>query len=328
MLAAGPPAEGYWSALDWPTDRYGHTAVLDPDRDRMIVFGGYDGAGYPDQYYYATIVWILTLSDPPSWTRFRPAGSQPINRYTQSAIYDPPRDRMIVFGGFNSHPMNDLWQLSLTDAPAWSPLVATGAPPASRHRHTSVYDPVRDRMICSRHQRHHAVRGCLGVAAVRLARVERDRAGGRRPTARYRHSAIYDPVRDRMIARRSRRRRRLNDTWALDLGGEPVWSEIQPQAPLPKTRACHCAVYDPAGDRMVYGGEASRATTSGWLSGSPGVVAVTPAGTRPAGHRAIPRSSIRRGTAWSSLAAGPTLRSRRATSPSSHWVRLQPGRTS
>jgi hypothetical protein len=287
--AAGPPADGYWSALDWPADRYGHTAVLDPDHDRMIVFGGYDGAGYPDQYYYATIVWILTLSDPPRWTRFRPAGSQPIYRYTQSAIYDPPRDRMIVFGGFNSHPMNDLWQLSLADAPAWSPLVATGSPPASRHRHTSVYDPVRDRMIVfggTNDTTLFADVWSLSLSGPPVWSQIVPAGGG--PTARYRHSAIYDPVRDRMIVFGGRGSASdFNDTWAIDLGAEPAWSEIQPQAPLPKTRGSHSAVYDPAGDRMVvYGGEGGTRNDV-WslnLSGSPAWSLVTPAGTRPAGH--------------------------------------------
>ena len=106
--SAGAASDGTWSKLDWPTNRYGHTAVLDPVHDRMIVFGGYVDTGYADADWYPTQVWILTLSDPPRWTRFHPGGSQPSYRYTQSAIYDPVRDRMIVFGGFNDHVQNDL----------------------------------------------------------------------------------------------------------------------------------------------------------------------------------------------------------------------------
>jgi galactose oxidase-like protein len=286
-VAAG--SDGYWTTLDWPSDRYGHTAVLDPVHDRMIVFGGYVSTGYADAAYYPTIVWILTLSDPPRWTRFHPAGSQPGYRYTQSAIYDPVRDRMIVFGGFDAHAQNDIWQLTLSDTPTWSPLVASGAPPPARHRHTAIYDPVRDRMIVyggTNDTTLFADVWALSLSDPPTWSEITPPAGG--PSPRYRHSAIYDPVRDRMIVFGGRGDSGdLNDTWALDLGGTPSWSELQPPAPLPRTRNSHTALYDPAGDRMiVYGGEGSNRNDA-WslaLSGPPAWTPLAPTGVAPDGH--------------------------------------------
>jgi hypothetical protein len=286
--SAGAASDGTWSKLDWPTNRYGHTAVLDPVHDRMIVFGGYVDTGYADADWYPTQVWILTLSDPPRWTRFHPGGSQPSYRYTQSAIYDPVRDRMIVFGGFNDHVQNDLWQLSLGDAPAWSPLVATGAPPHARHRHTAIYDPVRDRMIVyggTNDTTLFADVWSLSLAGPPAWTEITPAIGG--PVARYRHSAIYDPQRDRMVVFGGRSTGDLNDTWALDLSGTPAWSELHPPAPLPRTRGGHSALYDPAGDRMlVYGGEGATRNDA-WslaLSGSPSWTPLAPAGAAPPGH--------------------------------------------
>lgn len=41
-----------------PSQRFGHTAIFDPARDRMVVFGGWDGASLND-------VWALSLAGEP-----------------------------------------------------------------------------------------------------------------------------------------------------------------------------------------------------------------------------------------------------------------------
>jgi hypothetical protein len=278
---AGPGADGFWSSLNWPGARYGHTAVRDAARDQVLVFGGYGGTYHND-------VWILTTADPPRWTYLRPGGTAPGPRYTHSAILDPVRDRMIVFGGDNGAMLGDLWELSLSSAPAWSPIAATGPAPAARHRHTAVYDPPRGRMIV------FGGRGDGGllddVWALSLSGVPawtRILPAGAGPAPRYRHSAIYDPVRDRMIVFGGRGdSTTFGDAWALSLDGPPAWSEVAPGVSGPK-RSSHVAVYDPAGDRMLaYGGDgASR--NDAWslsLTGSPAWSRLEPSGSSPMGH--------------------------------------------
>jgi hypothetical protein len=288
-VAAGGGSDGFWSTLNWPPARYGHTAVYDAGHDRMIMFGGYDNSHYMEPVGGQTLTWILTLSDPPRWTGIFPGGSSPSPRYTQSAIYDPTRDRTIVFGGYDGQVLNDLFELSLSGAPTWSPLVASRTPPAPRHRHTAVYDPVRDRMIVFGGTNDSTL--FADVWALSFSdppEWTEITASGAGPAPRYRHSAIYDPVRDRMIVFGGRGvGGDFNDTWALDLGGVPAWSEMQPSAPLPRTRGNHSAVYDPAGDRMVvYGGDGSTRNDA-WslaLSGSPAWSALEPTGSAPSGH--------------------------------------------
>jgi hypothetical protein len=69
-------------------------------------------------------------------------------RYRHTAVYDPVRDRMVVFGGHGDFPfLNDVWALSLAGSPAWSELAPAGIPPSARDGHTASYDPVRDRMV-------------------------------------------------------------------------------------------------------------------------------------------------------------------------------------
>jgi hypothetical protein len=103
----------------------------------MVVFGGGGASVYND-------VWALSLAGSPAWSALAPAGSPPSGRYEHTAIYDPVRDRMVVFGGYE---LNDVWALSLAGSPAWSPLVPSGGRPSGRYGHTAIYDPVRDRMV-------------------------------------------------------------------------------------------------------------------------------------------------------------------------------------
>src|SRR5258706_5273345 len=91
-----------------PTPRAGHTGIYDPVRQRMIVFGGNDGA-------LSNQVWALSLSGPPAWTLLTPIGTPPSPREAHAAIYDPIGDRMIVFGGTDGTLRNEVWSLSLAD---------------------------------------------------------------------------------------------------------------------------------------------------------------------------------------------------------------------
>ena len=110
-----------------PTLRTGASAIYDPLRRRMIVFGGRDNLGYRDD------VWALPLDGPPLWRQLEPTGPGPAARAWQAAIYDPAGDRMILYGGYfewrpcascqiEATTFGDVWALSLSGAPAWTRL--------------------------------------------------------------------------------------------------------------------------------------------------------------------------------------------------------------
>ena len=56
-------------------------------------------------------VWALSLGSGPAWTELVPAGTPPGARAGHSTIYDPVRDRMVVFGGADPYHLNDVWAL-------------------------------------------------------------------------------------------------------------------------------------------------------------------------------------------------------------------------
>src|SRR6185295_5321840 len=97
--------------------------IYDPPRDRMLIFGGSDALGRP-----FNDVWSLWLGSAPRWERIVPDSFPPAARFGHSAIYDPVRDRMIVFSG-GGFATNDVWALSLGTRILWNRLQPSGNPP-------------------------------------------------------------------------------------------------------------------------------------------------------------------------------------------------------
>jgi hypothetical protein len=163
----------------------------------MLVFGGDDGSGSG-----RNDVWALSFAGSPAWSLVTPTGSPPPPRHSHTATYDPVNDRMVVFGGDSDFvPLNDAWALSLTGSPAWNVLAPAGTPPSVRDSHTAVFDPVRHRIVVFGGD-DGTGGGFNDVWALSLsgspAWAELAPAGTP-PSPRHFHSAIYDPVRDRMI---------------------------------------------------------------------------------------------------------------------------------
>jgi hypothetical protein len=123
---------------DRPAPRAGHSAILDPVGNRVIVFGGM--LADDPVPVMTNDVWSLSLSDG-AWTQLAPTGQPPSPRWRHGAVYDATQERMIVFGGeeVDETLRNDLWALSLSGGtPAWSELSPTGSVPAARHSHVAV----------------------------------------------------------------------------------------------------------------------------------------------------------------------------------------------
>jgi hypothetical protein len=87
-------ADGVWAEVPSFVRRHGCIAVYAPVRDRMVIFGGKRGGTYINE------TWALSFVGSPSWSKLMPSGTAPSGRYRLSAIYDPVRDRMVVFGGY------------------------------------------------------------------------------------------------------------------------------------------------------------------------------------------------------------------------------------
>lgn len=141
-LGSSPAWTQLFPAGGPPSPRSDHTAIYDAAHQRMVVFGGTNGAGG------MLDAWSLSLDDNPTWTPIIAGGDGIPARYLHSAIYDAPRGRMIVFGGTNGGTtFNDVRALSLGDSPEWTLLSTSGLGPPNLYGHDAIYDPVGQRML-------------------------------------------------------------------------------------------------------------------------------------------------------------------------------------
>lgn len=181
--------EDVWAPLQ-PVTREDPTSVYDPVRNRMLVIGG-----RPDVGLNRDGVWALSLSGPAVWRMLPKSGVPPTDRRGQVAIYDPVRDRVVVYSGL------DVWTLSLSDTTStWKELRILGAGPSRRDNFSAIYDPVRDRIIVFAGLNDYTFYNDVWALPLSGAPVwALLTPTGAAPSIRFGHSAIYDPVRDRMI---------------------------------------------------------------------------------------------------------------------------------
>jgi hypothetical protein len=214
----------------------------------MIVIGGYDQKALAS----------LSLGDD-VWSQLPESGQRPRSLWHFPTVYDPFRDRIVAFQNIalSGPGHTGVHNLDLRTSPTWSVDEFEGGDPGAIIHYSAIHDLKHDRLI-----------GFGGLAfpvthelwAVSLA------AGypvwqalspiGSRPPTRFGHTAIYDPVGERMILFGGRDWDvRYSDVWELALHDHPTWREITPAGAGPGPRESHLTVYDPRGRRMlVFGG--------------------------------------------------------------------------
>jgi hypothetical protein len=250
VLQLGPG--GGWSKYQPsgtpPPARSDARVVLEPLRDRMLVLGGATASEYVD-------VWALDLAGGMTWTEVLPTGTLPWARSQHSAIYDPRRDRVIVFGE-DIYYGKSVWALNLGDEPAWELLSVTGP---SWCGHTAIYDPVRDRMVVFAGSEngdggHEVWALSLSGPPTWTQIVPPVPMDNLLATV-----AVYDPDGDRMIVMGGAdlsytHPNYLNLVFALSLGASPQWSEVLGWSWVPRGRFAHAGVYDPRAHRLIVHG--------------------------------------------------------------------------
>ncbi len=149
MLYGGRNEEMPPSSVLWEWDGATLTAICDPcdpgprsdggmtydaARDRLVLFGGWDGTRLVDDLWE----W-----DGATWERIDlPGGPSPRTRF--AFLYDPSREVTVVFGGGDRHrgdiaPVDDV--VYEYDGVTWQTPTPTGERPSARSRLASAYLP-------------------------------------------------------------------------------------------------------------------------------------------------------------------------------------------
>lgn len=243
--------------------------IADPVRDRLVLFGGIDGDGN-----VSSDVWVKPLAGSSTWTRLDINGPRPTARTAPAIVYDPVRDRMLVFGDtYASDGGGIVWALSLSGNPAWAPLTAPGDGPGFRSGPSAIYDAARDRLVVFVGYSAAADSDMCDVWALSLSGTPawtRILPAGVAPTRRTLASMAYDPAGDRLVLFGGFQDLRplaaigepaARDVWAMSLGDAPAWTELHPGgAVVPGLFECASA-FDPVRRRLlVFGGDDSSAT--------------------------------------------------------------------
>lgn len=255
-----------------------YSAIRDPVRDEIVTFGGWH-----DRYVHLNETWTFSFHGSPVWRHVMPAGTRPTERRSNTAVYDPVRDRMVVFGGWDGAVrLRDTWVLSLGEAPAWTELVTAGPVPGRRSSHTAILDSIRDRMVVFGGPEDNAI-WTLSLAEPSTWSVLD--VEGTPPPGLTNHVSIHDPVRDRMVVfGGAYSGQSVNDTWTLSFAGTPTWSHLDPAGAWPPAQTGYKGIYDPVRDRLVVFGTEALSPMETWalpLHGEPVWDRLDPTGTIP-----------------------------------------------
>ncbi len=135
LHACGLPADAppWEEAGVGPPERWGHVAVFDERRDRMLIFGGEQARGQLDD------VWALDLGTL-QWSEVATSGA-PGPRSDMMSVLDVARDRWLMVGGRVglASSIDEVWSLDLATN-QWSELPAA---PVARHDIASATDGSR-----------------------------------------------------------------------------------------------------------------------------------------------------------------------------------------
>ena len=238
-----------------------HALVFDPPRDRVLLLGGSDMSMAAPP--------VLTFGGTPAWSVLLPTGPAPPDYNGTAAVYDPLRDRVLVFGGYlptsngGGTGSSDVWQLSLGPSPAWTMLTPQGTKPAPRGYHAMVYDAPRDRLVVfgglPSDPKGRGVAPLRDVWQLSLAGtpVWQQLAPLGVPPAYLAYPAVgLDVFRHRVLVYASSGY--ADSVFALSLEAPERWGYLAPADVPPPPRRWTVATFDPDDDRMlIFGGWSS-----------------------------------------------------------------------
>lgn len=283
---AGPDG---WALLNPPQPRNSHSAVWDPDRAQMLVFGGRGGGVLGDLWSYRPSV--------DTWTPVSAGEASPKAPFAHSAVWDSSNSTMVVYGGFGGETRRDsVW----TYAPAtgtWVEMPAEGLAPANRGYHTAVWDAAGEQMLVyGGLAGSFEFRGDLWSFQPKTGEWARLGLFGPNPEPRFFHTAAWDPNGRQMLVFGGSANVEgwfLNDLWTYQADLDR-WAPVRPTGPIPPARLAHSAVWDPVGAQMLvfFGGCGGCYLDDVWgyKPAANEWVRLNPSGTAPAsrgGHSVV-----------------------------------------
>ncbi len=228
-----------------PDTRCHHTIIMERDRRRALLFGGFPRTN-------KLWSWDGTTS---LWTDITPQKS-PTPRCLHSSLSWPERGEMIVYGGLNggfSPDLPDTWSYDLA-ANSWTLLVADSAP-GRRYGHVVALDEARGRMILFGGFRRPPSGGLRNAndlwAFDRTSKIWTElfpATSGPSPRQFARGATLRDGSGLILFGGLSDAGP-MSDLWVLKFE-DLSWTQLTPEGPHPPARFRHTLVLDATGHRL------------------------------------------------------------------------------
>lgn len=253
-------AHNTWSQLSdsRPDARCHHTFLVDSERGRGLLFGGFPRT---DKLWSWDVVASI-------WRDITPAVGPP-PRCLHTSVICSSRGEMVVYGGLQggfTPDLADTWSYDLA-GDSWTLLVENSRP-GTRYGHVAALDESRDRMIIFGGFQRNGASGRLedvgdlwafDLATRRWTELSPSNSGPS-PREFARGTRMPDGSGMVLFGGRSDVTGIMNDLWFLDFG-DLRWTQLEPEGSLPPPRFRHTLILDATGERLwVAFGEGSSGT--------------------------------------------------------------------
>lgn len=183
------------------------------------------------------------------------AGLAPSARRNPSAIVDTAHNKMVIFGGFSSGYLNDVWAFDL-DNHLWTNLTpASGPAPIPRLTPASIYDADNHRMVTWSGQGQGAFFNDVWAFDLNTNTWSQFTPTGGPPQIRYGVGYTWDPLAKELVTFAGfTNLGRFDDVWRFKPTAS-TWNNVSPGTG-PLARCLHAACYDAHNHRMImYAGQ-------------------------------------------------------------------------
>jgi hypothetical protein len=256
LVGGGEPDSNWYNATketNNPPKRERHAIAYDSTRDKVLIFGGYDGTNRFND------TWIYNFTDG-KWYNATKPGSPSIREMKPAMAYDSYNDKIVLFGGFDgSSRLGDTWLFNMSDE-KWYSVTPPSSPP-KRGYADMVYDSEHKVMVLFGGS---DVIGSLvvyqdtwiyNVTSNTWTNVTNS---SRVPSKREEHAMAYDSLNKKVIlfgGYDGSDTYNMNDTWEFNWT-DKGWYEINiPVDKRPQRRRNHEMVYDSESERIImFGG--------------------------------------------------------------------------
>jgi hypothetical protein len=207
-------------------------ACFDSSRNRVVHFGGYQGAATNNTYEWNGSIWILMAPV-----------AKPNARWFHAMAFDSSRNVTVMFGGMTPAARQDIWEYNGTTWTQKTPV--GGVQPSARSQTAMAYDPVNQRILLfGGTTGGNETWSWNGATETWTQLVTGGVEGTDKPTSRYGHAMACDYYNNNIVLYSGNDGTNNTETW---IWNGTVWAKLTIAGSVPPSlrdhSMCACSTY-------------------------------------------------------------------------------------